>query len=103
MTTSKIINLLDVHLRLIDIQMIIWISNFIKGVDGQHLDFLGHGASIISLLKGVKKEGREPLSEELPIISLGGLYAPKKLHLNFYKMLDDDTYDPICLFVGLAE
>lgn len=34
------------------------------------LTFVGHGTSMISLLKGVKSEGEEPLHDELSIFSL---------------------------------
>ena len=75
MTTSRIINIVDVHLCLVDTQMMDRINSSIKGVNGSMVGIfilLVHGTSIISLLKGVKKDGREPLSNEFLIASIGG-------------------------------
>jgi len=59
-------------LCLTDIQIIIVINNSIEGLGDGILTFLGHGASIISVLKGVEKQGKCPLSDKPPIQSMGG-------------------------------
>jgi len=72
MIASRVIDMLYVQMCLVDILIIVRISSSTKKVDGRHLDFLGHVASMISLLKGVEKDDRDPLSEEPPICSTGG-------------------------------
>ena len=56
---SCIINILHVHLCIMSIQIIVMLIVYIKGVEGRYLDFLGCDAFIISLVKGVEKEGRD--------------------------------------------
>ena len=71
MAVSSVINVLGIRLCHIGIQMIIRVGSSIKGVDGWHLE-LAYDTFIISLLKGVKKEGRKPLFDEPSIFSMGG-------------------------------
>ena len=63
-TASSIIDVLDIQLCLVDVQVIICIGSSIEGLTVGILTFSRCHIPMISLLKGVEKEGREPISDE---------------------------------------